>query len=133
MWVSLREWVIRKLRIGFYDAVVGINLLREGLDVPEVSLIAILESDKEGFLRNRRSLIQMIGRVARNENGKAILYASRITKSMQEAIDETSRRRTVQEKYNKEHNIIPKTIIKEIPAPLIEGMSEKQNIGKHRK
>ncbi len=123
-----RQEVIRKLRIGFYDAVVGINLLREGLDVPEVSLIAILEADKEGFLRNRRSLIQMIGRVARNENGKAILYASSITKSMQEAIDETNRRRKIQLEFNEKNSIIPKTIIKEIPAPLIEGMGEKQTL-----
>ena len=121
-----RQEVIRKLRIGFYDAVVGINLLREGLDVPEVSLIAILEADKEGFLRNRRSLIQMIGRVARNVNGKAILYASKTTKSMTEAILETDRRRELQKEFNVKHNIIPKTIIKDIPLPLLAEFDKKQ-------
>ncbi len=109
-----RAEVLRKVRAGIYDVVVGINLLREGLDIPEASLMIILEADKEGFLRNRRSLIQTIGRVSRNSDGKAILYADKITKSMQEAIDETSRRRTIQDEYNKKHNITPKTIVKKI-------------------
>ena len=106
--------VIRDLRLGKYDCIVGINLLREGLDIPEVSLIAILDADKEGFLRSERSLIQTIGRCARNANGKCIMYADKITDSMKKAIDETERRRSIQEKYNEEHGIIPKTISKEI-------------------
>ena len=101
---------IRELRLGTYDCIVGINLLREGLDIPEVSLIAILDADKEGFLRSTRSLIQTIGRCARNENGHVIMYADKMTDSMKEAIEKTKRRRTIQEQYNKEHNIIPKTI-----------------------
>lgn len=107
--------VIRDLRIGKYDVVVGINLLREGLDIPEVSLIAIMDADKQGFLRSTRSLIQTIGRAARNANGRVIMYADSISDSMQEAISETERRRSIQEKYNKEHHITPKTIIKDIP------------------
>jgi len=106
--------IIRDLRLGKYDVLVGINLLREGLDIPEVSLIAILDADKQGFLRSDRSLIQTIGRAARNANGRVIMYADTISESMQIAIEETKRRREIQEKYNKEHNIIPKTIIKEI-------------------
>ena len=109
-----RMRIIRDLRLGTYDVVVGINLLREGMDIPEVSLIAIMDADKQGFLRSTRSLIQTIGRCARNSNGKVIMYADTISDSMQEAITETKRRREIQEKYNKEHNIIPKTIIKEI-------------------
>ena len=107
--------IIRDLRIGKYDVLVGINLLREGLDIPEVSLIAIMDADKQGFLRSTRSLIQTIGRAARNAKGRVIMYADTISDSMNEAITETERRRTIQEEYNKVHNIVPKTIIKEIP------------------
>ena len=106
--------IIRDLRLGKYDVLVGINLLREGLDIPEVSLIAIMDADKQGFLRSDRSLIQTIGRAARNANGHVIMYADTISDSMNKAIKETERRRKIQEEYNKEHNIIPKTIIKEI-------------------
>ena len=106
--------IIRDLRLGKYDVVVGINLLREGIDIPEVSLIAIMDADKQGFLRSERSLIQTIGRAARNENGRVIMYADHISEAMDFAIKETERRRDIQEKYNKEHHIIPKTIIKEI-------------------
>lgn len=106
--------IINDLRNGTYDCIVGINLLREGLDIPEVSLIAILDADKEGFLRSSRSLIQTIGRCARNKNGHVIMYADNITDSMKIAIEETKRRRTIQEQYNKENNIVPQTIIKEI-------------------
>lgn len=106
--------IIRKLRLGVYDCLVGINLLREGLDIPEVSLIAILDADKEGFLRSETSLIQTIGRAARNVNGMVILYADNITRSMENAINETYRRRDIQDRYNQEHNIIPQTIYKDI-------------------
>ena len=109
-----RMQIIHDLRTGKYDVVVGINLLREGIDVPEVSLIAIMDADKEGFLRSTRSLIQTIGRCARNANGHVIMYADKMTDSMKEAINETNRRREIQEKYNKEHNIVPQTIKKEI-------------------
>ncbi|MBQ1550807.1 MAG: excinuclease ABC subunit UvrB [Bacilli bacterium] len=109
-----RMQIIHDLRVGKYDVVVGINLLREGIDVPEVSLIAIMDADKEGFLRSTRSLIQTIGRCARNANGHVIMYADKMTDSMKEAINETNRRREIQEKYNKEHNIVPQTIKKEI-------------------
>ncbi|MBO7536505.1 MAG: excinuclease ABC subunit UvrB [Bacilli bacterium] len=111
--------IIRALRMGTYDCLVGINLLREGLDLPEVSLIAILDSDKEGFLRSETSLIQTIGRCARNANGKVIMYADMITKSMENAINETFRRRSIQDKYNKEHGIIPKTIYKDIQEAVV--------------
>ena len=107
-----RMQIIRDLRLGKYDCIVGINLLREGIDIPEVSLIAILDADKEGFLRSSRSLIQTIGRCARNANGKCIMYADKVTDSMDYAIKETMRRRSIQEQYNKEHNITPKTIQK---------------------
>ena len=117
--------IIRDLRLGKYDCIVGINLLREGLDIPEVSLIAILDADKEGFLRSERSLIQTIGRCARNANGHVIMYADNITDSMKKAIEETSRRRKIQEEYNKENNIIPKTIIKEI-GEVISNEDEKE-------
>ena len=106
--------IIHDLRKGIYDCVVGINLLREGLDIPEVSLICILDADKQGFLRSSRSLIQTIGRCARNSSGKVIMYADTISDAMKEAIAETKRRREIQERYNKDHNIVPKTIIKEI-------------------
>ena len=106
--------IIRELRVGTYDVLVGINLLREGLDIPEVSLVAILDADKEGFLRSERSLIQTIGRAARNANGHVIMYADRITDSMAKALEETERRRTIQMEYNEKHNITPKTIQKEI-------------------
>ena len=120
-----RMRIIRDLRLGKYDVLVGINLLREGLDIPEVSLIAIMDADKQGFLRSERSLIQTIGRAARNENGHVIMYADTISESMDKAIEETKRRRTIQEEYNKKHNIIPKTIKKEI-RDLISNNEEKE-------
>lgn len=113
-----RSEIIYQLRKGKYDVLVGINLLREGLDIPEVSLIAILDADKEGFLRSTRSLIQIIGRAARNKNGKVIMYADRMTDSMQQAIAETDRRRAIQKAYNDENGIVPTTIIKPIHAPI---------------
>ena len=118
-----RMRIIRDLRLGNYDCVVGINLLREGIDIPEVSLIAILDADKEGFLRSRRSLIQTIGRCARNANGHVIMYADSITQSMDEAIKETERRRKIQIAYNQEHHIVPKTIKKDI-RELISNVDE---------
>ena len=125
--------IIRDLRLGTYDVVVGINLLREGIDIPEVSLIAILDADKEGFLRSHRSLIQTIGRCARNSNGHVIMYADHITDSMQVAMEETARRRMIQEKYNKEHGIVPKTIIKEIRdliSNIDDSKEEKKKVSK---
>ena len=115
-----RTEIIRGLRKGEFDVLVGINLLREGLDIPEVSLVAILEADKEGYLRSRRSLIQTMGRAARNVEGKVILYADRVTGSMQEAIDEVNRRRKVQEKYNIENNINPRSVVREIAESLVD-------------
>ena len=117
--------IIQELRLGKYDVVVGINLLREGIDIPEVSLIAIMDADKQGFLRSSRSLIQTIGRCARNENGHVIMYADTISSAMQEAIEETERRRSIQEEYNKEHGITPKTIIKEIREVVSNEIEEK--------
>lgn len=119
-----RMEIIRDLRLGEFDALVGINLLREGLDMPEVSTVAILDADKEGFLRSDRSLIQTVGRAARNVNGRAIFYADKITPSMQLTIDETARRRAIQEKFNKEHNIIPKQISKKIVDVMDLAISE---------
>ena len=113
-----RTEIIYQLRKGKYDVLVGINLLREGLDIPEVSLISILDADKEGFLRSERSLIQIIGRAARNAEGRVIMYAKKMTDSMQSAISETNRRRAIQSAYNEEHGIMPKTIIKEVRPPL---------------
>jgi len=113
-----RVEILRELRLGVFDVLVGVNLLREGLDLPEVSLVAILDADKEGFLRNQRSLVQTIGRAARNVNGKVIMYADNTTESMQAAIDETNRRRRIQMDYNKEHGIEPKTVLKSKEAIL---------------
>jgi excinuclease ABC subunit B len=116
--------ILRDLRLGSFDVLIGINLLREGLDLPEVSLVAILDADKEGFLRSERSLIQTIGRAARNVEGFVILYADRITESMRRAIDETSRRRALQEEFNAKHGITPQTIRKAIPAPMSSSATE---------
>jgi excinuclease ABC subunit B len=113
-----RVELLRELRLGVYDVLVGVNLLREGLDLPEVSLVAILDADKEGFLRNQRSLVQTIGRAARNENGKVIMYADVVTESMQLAMEETNRRRQIQMDYNKKHGITPKTVLKSKEAIL---------------
>jgi len=115
-----RVEIIRQLRMGQFDVLVGINLLREGLDLPEVSLVAILDADKEGFLRSDRSLIQTIGRAARNVRGRVVLYADSITDSMKRAIGETNRRRRLQAAFNKEHGITPQTVIKSLGSPLIK-------------
>ena len=127
-----RSEIIHDLRKGIYDVLVGINLLREGLDLPEVSLVAILDADKEGFLRSEKSLIQTIGRAARNANGRVIMYGDNITFSMSKAIEETNRRRNIQEEYNKAHGIVPKTIIKDI-AEAIHGKESKEETRKYLK
>ena len=124
-----RVEIMNALRAGEYDVLVGVNLLREGLDLPEVSLVAILDADKEGFLRNHRSLTQTAGRAARNVNGKVIMYADTITESMQRTIDETERRRSIQLKYNEEHGITPRQIIKSINKSLVSSTSKAENIG----
>ena len=128
-----RQELLRDLRLGVYDVLVGINLLREGLDLPEVSLVAILDADKEGLLRSETSLVQTIGRAARNENGTVIMYADTITDSMRHAIDETERRRSIQEKYNKEHNIVPHTIKKDVRAVIEIASSKEINAAKGTK
>ena len=117
--------IIRELRLGTYDVVVGINLLREGIDIPEVSLIAIMDADKQGFLRSERSLIQTIGRCARNEHGHVIMYADTVSEAMDNSIKETSRRRAIQDKFNKQHGIVPKTIIKSIKEVISNEVEEK--------
>jgi len=115
-----RVEIIRDLRKGAFDVLVGINLLREGLDIPEVSLVAILDADKEGFLRSERSLIQTIGRAARNVNGSVTLYADAVTDSMKRAMDETNRRRLLQADYNRKHGITPQTVVRSLGTPLVE-------------
>jgi len=115
-----RSEIIRQLRLGTFDVLVGINLLREGIDIPEVGLIGILDADKEGFLRDQRSLIQIIGRAARNLNSKVILYADKMTDSIQNALEETNRRRNIQIEFNKKHNITPETIIKPIKEKIVD-------------
>ena len=127
-----RMQIIRDLRLGVFDVLVGINLLREGLDLPEVSLVAILDADKEGFLRAERSLIQTIGRAARNENGTVIMYADKITRSMEVAISETARRRSIQDAYNKAHGITPRTVIKDVRDVIEISASEEDTRHKRR-
>ena len=127
-----RMQIIRDLRLGVFDVLVGINLLREGLDIPEVSLVAILDADKEGFLRAERSLIQTIGRAARNENGTVIMYADKITHSMEVAINETARRRAIQDAYNKAHGITPKTVIKDVRDVIEIGAKEEDTRHKRK-
>ena len=122
--------ILKDLRLGKYDCLVGINLLREGLDLPEVSLVCILDADKQGFLRSTRSLIQTIGRAARNANGKVIMYADTISPSMEEAISETKRRREIQEEYNRVHNIVPKTIVKAIPESITQKVVDDKRLSK---
>jgi len=114
-----RMEIVRGLRLGDFDVLVGINLLREGLDIPEVALVAILDADKEGFLRNETSLIQTIGRASRNAEGRVILYADRITKSIRAAVDETDRRRALQQKYNEENGVTPRSIVKSVADALV--------------
>ena len=120
--------ILRDLRLGEFDVLVGVNLLREGLDLPEVSLVCIMDADKEGFLRAERALIQMIGRAARNSSGKVILYADKITDSMKKAIGETERRRKLQTEFNKEHNLTPKTIVKGHSNSLLESLRANKNV-----
>ena len=127
-----RTEIIRKLRLGEFDCLVGINLLREGLDIPEVSLVAILDADKEGFLRNETSLVQTMGRAARNVNGSVILYCDKETDSIKRAVAETNRRRAVQEAFNKEHNITPKTIFKQVWASQLAPGAEDEEDAKKR-
>jgi excinuclease ABC subunit B len=126
-----RVELLKDLRRGEYDVLVGINLLREGLDLPEVSLIAILDADKEGFLRSERSLIQIIGRAARHVNGQVILYADRVTESMQKALDETARRRSLQQEYNRAHGIVPKGIVKKVQS--LPSVTQKEEVGTKKK
>jgi excinuclease ABC subunit B len=130
-----RVEILRDLRLGAYDVIVGINLLREGLDLPEVSLVAILDADKEGFLRSEQSLIQTMGRAARHVNGAVIMYADRVTGSMKRAMDETNRRRVIQVKYNEEHGIVPASIVKAVhdltdSMRATTGDKEKATLGK---
>ncbi|MBR3290484.1 MAG: UvrB/UvrC motif-containing protein, partial [Clostridia bacterium] len=125
-----RMEIIRDLRLGSFDVLVGINLLREGLDLPEVSLVAILDADKEGFLRSETSLIQTIGRAARNAEGKVILYADTITPSMERALKETNRRRGIQQAYNEAHGITPRTIVKDVHAILEISEKETKKTGR---
>ncbi len=127
-----RMEIIRDLRLGEFDVLIGINLLREGLDLPEVSLVAILDADKEGFLRSETSLVQIIGRAARNADGMVIMYADQVTNSMETAINETNRRREIQERYNEEHGIVPKTIVKEV-RDVIEISAKSDKKGKQKK
>ena len=122
--------IIRELRMGKYDCLVGINLLREGIDLPEVSLIAIMDADKQGFLRSDRSLIQIVGRCARNASGHVIMYADSVSESMDKAIKETKRRREIQDNYNKEHGITPKTIVKEIREVISNTEVEEKSLAK---
>ena len=126
-----RMEIIRDLRRGIFDVLVGINLLREGLDIPEVSLVAILDADKEGFLRSETSLVQTIGRAARNAEGKVIMYADTVTDSMEKAISETYRRREIQKKYNEDHGIVPKSIHKEI-RDILEISTNEKGEKKHK-
>ncbi len=124
-----RMEIIRDLRLGEFDVLIGINLLREGLDIPEVSLVAVLDADKEGFLRSERSLIQIIGRAARNANGKVIMYADCVTPSMENAIRETERRRALQIRHNEENGIVPKTVTKKV-AEILEISTYQEEGGK---
>jgi len=128
-----RMEIVRDLRLGVFDVLVGINLLREGLDIPEVSLVAILDADKEGFLRSETSLVQTVGRAARNASGKVIMYADTVTRSMQGAIDETERRRSIQDAYNKANGILPKTIVKGVADVISLGGKSKKEAAKERK